>query len=126
DSDPCSGYTGATVQSCTDGTDGFQATCCFAVGTLPQSASTGTSGGVDAGSGGGTRDGGAPQSDAGAPVCNAGAACQPGFVCGGGSSSGTCMQCTCGQDGTLACGPCADKDGGVPQSDAGAPACNAG
>ncbi|HEY7371861.1 MAG TPA: hypothetical protein VIF57_06750 [Polyangia bacterium] len=35
DGDPCAGYAGATAQSCTDTTDGFQASCCFAVGTLP-------------------------------------------------------------------------------------------
>jgi hypothetical protein len=35
DGDPCAGYAGATAQSCTDTTDGFQASCCFALGTLP-------------------------------------------------------------------------------------------
>ena len=49
-------YFGATAQSCTDTTNGFTATCCFAVGTLPAVVGGGSSGGVD---------GGTPTSDAG-------------------------------------------------------------
>src|SRR5262245_32393522 len=30
DANPCAGYVGATASSCTDTTDGFEATCCFA------------------------------------------------------------------------------------------------
>jgi hypothetical protein len=54
DGDPCAGAPGSTMQSCTDGSDGYTATCCFPLGTLPSTAGsqTGSSGGVDAGNGG--------------------------------------------------------------------------
>ena len=56
DGDPCAGTPGSTVQSCTDTTDGYTATCCLPVGELPPAAggSTGSGGGVDAGRSGTT------------------------------------------------------------------------
>ncbi len=150
DSDPCKGYVGATVQSCTDGADGYQATCCFPVGTLPTvntsnfgggtptadggAGNTGTDGGVkpppsdDGGSGigGGTgQDSGTLPPRDGGPTgggtCAMGEACQPGQKCGGGSA-GVCLECTCGANNTFDCVPCPDgSDGGtLPPRDGGA------
>ena len=127
----CARFAGATVQSCTDTENGYKATCCFAVGSLPA---------LSAGSPGGTTDpggadGGVPASDAGAMggtsgggtgattgtgatggggmMCEPGAACQPGQRCGFGSPTGACMECTCDGGGHLVCAPCPDKpDGG--------------
>ena len=53
DGNPCAGFVGATADSCTDTTDGFEATCCFAAGTLPIATGCGSSAG-------GSADGGAP------------------------------------------------------------------
>jgi hypothetical protein len=57
DGDPCASAPGSTMQSCTDGSNGYTATCCFPPGELPPTAgssSTGSGGGVDAGRGGTT------------------------------------------------------------------------
>src|SRR4029077_13017637 len=82
DGNPCARYVGATADSCTDTTDGFQATCCFAGGTLPIVAGGGSGGGVSPGADGGvpSKDGGGTGgatggSDAGVTVCAPGAAC---------------------------------------------------
>jgi hypothetical protein len=113
---PCAGYPGATVQGCTDSASGYQATCCFPLGTLPMAGSGSSSGGstgVDAGMVGGSPDGGSV-------TCAPGAACAPGSGCGGTSAGGACMQCTCDATGVYACGPCGTKlDGGQPPPDDG-------
>jgi hypothetical protein len=91
---PCSGYTGATVQSCTDSANGYQATCCLPVGVLPSTAAPTNSGsaggmhsggaaadasvGIDPGSGGGT---------SGGP--NGGTSGGPGGGTSGGPNGGT-------------------------------------
>src|SRR4029453_12519098 len=103
--DPCGRYVGGTGQSCPDTTEGFRATCCFAVGTIPVASGGGSSGGTDvpdggrptaqAGPGGGkgggagatTGTGGTTGGGAGGMtgggVCAAGAACStPGIRCG--------------------------------------------
>ncbi|HXU04737.1 MAG TPA: hypothetical protein VN903_27430 [Polyangia bacterium] len=118
DGNPCANYVGATASSCTDTADGFEATCCFAGGTLPVtrgggSGPSGTAdGGVpaaDAGMGGGTGGAGGMT---GGGACAAGAACTAGYRCGGADSSGACMDCMCGANGTLVCSPCDKPDGG--------------
>jgi hypothetical protein len=125
DANPCAGFVGATADSCTDTADGFEATCCFAAGTLPITSGPSSSGGssdggvpaADAGMGGpdggtgtgatgGGQDGGAGGQDGGAPPpCVAGAACTQGYKCDPGSST-SCTVCMCGADGHLTCGPC--------------------
>jgi hypothetical protein len=56
DGDPCANAPGSTMQSCTDSTNGYTATCCFPLGELPPTAGslTGSGGGVDAGRSGTT------------------------------------------------------------------------
>ena len=53
DGDPCAGAPGSTMQSCTDSSDGYTATCCFPLGELPptEGSQTGSGGGADAGNG---------------------------------------------------------------------------
>jgi hypothetical protein len=140
DAPACARFAGATVQSCTDTENGYKATCCFAVGTLP-APSAGSSGGGDPKPG--DADGGVPSSDAGVigpgsdagakggtsgggtgattgtggmtggTTCEPGATCQPGQRCGGGSPAGGCMECSCDGSGHFTCMPCPDKpDGG--------------
>jgi hypothetical protein len=102
DGNPCAGYVGATTQGCTDNADGFQATCCFAVGTLPIFSGSGSGGGS------GNVDAGVPAADGGmvgGGTCVAGAACTAGYRCDPGSTT-TCMTCMCGANGTLQCAPC--------------------
>ena len=60
DGNPCGNFVGAKASSCTDTADGFEATCCFADGTLPITSG----GGTGTGPAGGV-DGGAPAMDAG-------------------------------------------------------------
>jgi len=122
DGNPCANFVGATVSSCTDTADGFEAACCFAAGTLPvarggSTGPTGTAdGGVpaaDAGSGTGATTGGTGTGGmggmTGGGTCAVGAACSPGFRCGGASANGVCQDCMCGANGILTCVPCADK-----------------
>ncbi len=134
DADPCGSYAGATTQSCTDGTDGFQATCCFALGTLPQasggssnSGGTDPAGGRDAGTGTGGVDAGSSAPPDGGPnpgngSCVQGTACPLGSAGCVSSSPTSCIQCACGKDGVLSCGPCGATGG----PDSGAGACVAG
>ncbi len=129
DGNPCAAYVGATASSCTDTADGFDATCCFATGTLPiasgggSSTTGGADGGVpatDAGTRGGT--GGSPGAGGttvgsggsggttGTMTCAPGATCTPGTKCDPGSTT-SCTVCMCGADGTLSCGPCGSGTG---------------
>jgi hypothetical protein len=64
---------------------------------------TGATGGGTAGTGGTT----------GTMTCNPGDACMPGYKCGVPGPAGQCMECMCGQDGLLACGPCGGGTGGT-------------
>jgi hypothetical protein len=121
DGNPCAGYVGATASSCTDTADGFEATCCFAAGTLPIA-----SGGGSTNPGG--DDGGVPKADGGTSgtggmtgggTCTAGATCTAGYRCGNASPTGQCLDCSCGADGTLVCVPCGDKPDGGPGASTG-------
>ena len=147
DGPACARFAGATVQSCTDTENGYKATCCFAVGTLPAPSAGGPGGTTDPGG----ADGGVPSSDAGVigpggdagakggtsgggtgatngtggvtggVMCEQGATCQPGQRCGAGLPAGGCMECTCDGAGHLACMPCPDKpDGGGAGASTGA------
>ena len=60
DGNPCANFVGAKASSCTDTADGFEATCCFADGTLPIASGGGSGTGPSTGV-----DGGAPAMDAG-------------------------------------------------------------
>jgi hypothetical protein len=54
DGDPCAGAPGSTVQTCTDSSDGYTATCCFPLGDLPPTpgaSGTGSGSAADAGNG---------------------------------------------------------------------------
>ena len=118
DGNPCANYVGATVQSCTDTADGYTASCCFALGTLPVVRTVGpgnvggTDGGVpasDGGTGTGGPDAGGTGGTGGGGTCAAGAACTAGYRCRDASPTGACMDCSCAADGTVTCVPCQDK-----------------
>jgi hypothetical protein len=110
------------MQSCADGTDGFKATCCFPLGTLP-TAPSGSSGGgtspADGGVGPGTDGGVGPGGDGGGVdpgggQCVAGATCQNGSPDCKNASPTTCSTCSC-SNGKLECRPCSvPPDGGQP------------
>jgi hypothetical protein len=78
DGSACSAYAGATTQSCTNTSSGYNATCCMPLGVLPSASSgsstggsTGTSLPPSSGSSGGTSSGGSSGGvtvDAGAPI----------------------------------------------------------
>ena len=115
DGNPCANFVGAKASSCVDTADGFEATCCFADGTLPiaTGGGSGPSTSVDGGAPAGRTDGGTGATTGttgsggttGGGTCVAGAACTPGTKCDPGSTT-TCVVCMCGADGTLTCGPC--------------------
>ncbi len=130
DANPCAPYPGATTQSCTDGTDGFNATCCFPLGTLPTAPTSSGSGGTATGDGGTAppADGGAGGGNDGGAIDPGGGQCVQGATCSSASpgcknaSPTSCLMCLC-QNGKLECSPCpVQPDGGVqpPPPDGGA------
>src|SRR6266540_1190787 len=130
DANPCAPYPGATTQSCTDGTDGFNATCCLPLGTLPTAPTSSGSGGTATGDGGTAppADGGAGGGNDGGAIDPGGGQCVQGATCSSASpgcknaSPTSCLMCLC-QNGKLECSPCpVQPDGGVqpPPPDGGA------
>ena len=110
DGDPCAGAPGSTMQSCTDSSDGYTATCCFPLGELPPTAGspTGSGGGVDAGNGG-TTTGPTDAGSGGAPP--------------NGDGSTTTTTPPPPTDGGSTMPPPPADAGAPPPSDAGAAAC---
>jgi hypothetical protein len=89
DADPCAGLPGTTAQGCTDNDYGFDATCCYTIGTLPPSDAsvTGTGGPANTGgasSGDGTAGSSMFSGTGGAPNAGGGGADSSGAGMGAG------------------------------------------
>jgi hypothetical protein len=119
----CAGYPGATLQNCTDSTNGFKGACCFAA-QAPVCVKTGAGRAC------------APSTGGGATNCPPPPRCADGNPCGGfvGAKASSCTDTAdgfeatcCFPDGTLpitvgsgsGMGGSSGTDGGVPAADGG-------
>jgi hypothetical protein len=87
-SNPCAGLLNATMQSCTDTANGYQAVCCYPEGEVPPSSSGGQGGFSDgsAGSSGGAGNGGTLTGMGGSTVTGSGGS--TGTARGGSTGAG--------------------------------------